>query len=85
MSATPAVNPRPSIQEAAATQRYWDDHYAELLEQFPEQFVAVRDGTVVASHRDLAMLLYDLQDRGLDARTDVAIEFVTSRADRLQL
>lgn len=85
MSVAPAVVPRPSIQDAAAIQQYWDEHYAELLAQFPEQFVAVKDGAVIASHRDLAMLIYVLRDRGMDVRTDVAIEFVTSRADRLQL
>ena len=79
------VRPDPSLAEAEAIQRFWEEHYLELLKAYPEQFVAVKDGRVIAAHSDLAMLAYELRDRGLDARTDVAIQFISSRSATLLL
>jgi hypothetical protein len=79
------VTPKPSLAEAARLEQFWATHYQELLRAFPEQFVAVRDGEVVASNPDLAMLVYELRDRHLNARTDVAIQFISSRSGTLLL
>jgi len=79
------LRPEPSVEEAKRIERFWDEHYDELLDQYPEKYVAVRDGLVVASHEDLALLVYALRDMGLDARRDVAIEFISSRTATLLL
>jgi len=75
----------PDLKEAESIQRFWEVHYDDLLKRYPEQFVAVRDDKVVAANPDLALLIYHLRDMGLDARADVAIEFVTARAKSLLL
>ena len=72
------VRPEPSFDKAAEIQRFWAEHYDEYLERYPERYVAVKAGGVVASHPDLAMLVYELRDLGLNARTDVAIEFISA-------
>lgn len=83
--ATTPVSPEPSLEEAAEIHRFWEEHYAELLAGYPEMFVAVRDGHVVAANPDLAFLVYDLRDKHLDPRKDVAIEFISSNSARLLL
>lgn len=43
-----------SFEEAERRQRFWNDHDAELLARYPEEFVAVNDaGDVVAHDPDL--------------------------------
>ncbi len=76
--ASRAILPEPSFKEAEEIQQFWNEHHEELLERYPEQFVAVKDGEVVAANADLALLVYELRDMSLDPRTDVAIEFVTA-------
>ncbi len=79
------VRPEPSFEEVAEIRRYWDENYPRLLQEYAEQFVAVRDGQVVAHDPDLATLFYKLQDLKLDPRTDVAVEFISAEADLLIL
>ena len=85
MPATPADRTLPNLDNARKIETWWEAHYSELLTSHPEQFVAVRDGTVVASNPDLAMLVYELRDLGLRPREDVAIEFITARKGQLLL
>lgn len=75
----------PRQDEARAVEAWWEAHYDELLQSFPEQFVAVRDGHVVASNPDLALLAYELRDLGLSPRDDVAIELITASRGNLLL
>lgn len=81
------VRPEPSFEEAAQIQKFWEENYERLLNEYPEQFVAVEPSTgkVVAANKDLAILVYDLRDRGLDARTDVAIQLISPRSHSLLL
>jgi hypothetical protein len=79
------VRPEPSFEEVAEIRRYWDANYQRLLKEYAEQFVAVKDGQVVASDSDLATLFYKLQSLKLDPRTDVAIEFISAEAHSLLL
>lgn len=85
MPAPALVLPDPPLAEAAAIQRYWEQHHQELIQKYPEMFVAVKDGKVVAANSDLALLVYDLRDRGLDPRADVAIEYISEKASTLLL
>jgi hypothetical protein len=79
------VRPEPSFEEVAEIRRYWDANYERFLREYPEQFVAVKDGQVVAHDPDLTALFHKLQDLKLDPRTDVAIEFISAEADTLIL
>lgn len=81
----PALSSEPSLAEAAAIQEFWDEHYQELLRIYPEQFVAARDGRVIAANRDLAALIGELETRDLNVRTDVAIQYISSRSATLRL
>ena len=85
MPASVAAQLLPSFEEAASIQRFWDQHYPELLADYPDKFVAVANGVVVASNSDLALLIYDLRDKGLNPRTDVAIEYISSKSATLLL
>lgn len=82
-----SVRPEASFEEAIQIQKFWEANYERLLKEYPEQFVAVRpeSGEVVASNRDMAMLVYELRDRGIDARADVAIQFISARSASLLL
>ncbi len=80
MATDAPVRPEPSFEEAARIRQFWSEHYGEFLRLYPEQFVAVKDGEVVAANHDLAFLVYELRDKRLDPRTDVAIEFITARS-----
>lgn len=84
MLSTTLVSPE-RLREAEETQDFWNEHYAEFLEKYPEQFVAVRDGAVVAANPDLAFLVYELRDLELNPRDDVAINFITAKAHSLIL
>ncbi|MBI5949891.1 MAG: hypothetical protein HY875_17275 [Chloroflexi bacterium] len=85
MAADAPVSPKPSLAEAASIQAFWDKHYRELLQEYPEQFVAVKDGKVIAADSDLATLVEELRARGIDVRTDVAIQFISAGSASLQL
>lgn len=73
------IRPKPSIEEAEALQGFWEANRERFLAEYPESFVAVKDGVVIAAHKDLAGLLDRLNTLGLDPRDDVAIEFVTEK------
>ena len=79
------LRPVPSVDEARRVRQFWDEHYEQLLREYPDKYVAVRDGQVVAVNDDLALLVYDLRDKGLDVRRDVDVEFVSERMARLLL
>ncbi len=83
--ATTIVRPDPSLEESVRIQAFWNDHYQELLAEYPEKFVAVKEGSVVESNDHLAGLVDDLERSGLDIRTDVWIEFITARSASLLL
>jgi len=79
------LRPKPSVDEARRLREFWDEHYEQLLHEYPDKYVAVQDGEVVSVNDDLALLVYDLRDRGLDASRDIDIQFVSERMARLLL
>ncbi len=85
MSASALLRLDPSLSEAEEIRAFWEKHHDELVRDYPEMFVAVKDDEVVASNADLALLVYALRDLGFDARHDVAIEFITAKARSLLL
>ena len=54
-----------AFREAEAQQAFWEEHYGELREKYPDLFVAVVDSAVVASGPDLQTLLYTLRGQGI--------------------
>lgn len=79
------TRPDPDREEAEQIRRFWYEHHGALLREYPEQFVAVKDGVVVASHVDLARLVAVLADMGLDPRRDVIVDYITNATDHLLL
>ena len=69
----------PALARAKEMDLWWDAHHNDLLAIYPERFVAVKDGEVIASNEDVAMLFYSLRDLGLSASRDVSVKFLSSR------
>ncbi len=72
------------MQEAAAQQAYWDEHYDEVLAKYRDQFVAVKDGAVVGAEPDLAQLMLVLSTKRIDIR-DTWVRYVTEDHSKLLL
>ena len=67
------------LEEAKATWRWWEEHYEELLAQYPEQFVAInKDREVVASFDCLRDLSDAMDAKGLAFGKDIDAEFITA-------
>ncbi len=47
---------------------FWRERYGTYLEQYPDRFVAVSEGQVVATSPDLRHLVGVLEGKGLDPR-----------------
>ncbi|MHB8375465.1 MAG: DUF5678 domain-containing protein [Dehalococcoidia bacterium] len=75
---------REGLEAAQAEQEYWNQHYGELLAKYAEQFVAVKDGEVVAAEDDLGQLILVLSTKNIDIR-DMWVRFVTADASKLLL
>jgi hypothetical protein len=73
---------REALEAAEHEQDFWRDHYSELLQQYPDHFVAVREGTVVATNPDLQQLLDTLKHQGIDP-TAVWVRFLATDPRRL--
>ena len=65
--------PPPPLDAAAAAleaakheQAYWEANADTLARQYPDQFVAVHDGKVIAHAPDLMELHEQVRSRGLD-------------------
>ena len=66
-------------EEAMAKWRWWEEHYDELLAEYPEQFVAIdKNREVVAAAAHLTELHAIVTDMGLDFSDDVDTKFVTA-------
>lgn len=72
------------VRDAEAQRRYWEEHSTELGERYPDQFVAVLDGEVVASGNDLQELLYSLRAKGVDPLR-AWVRFMTTRPRQMIL
>jgi len=73
---------REALEAAAREQDFWRDHYGKLLQQFPDHFVAVREGAVVAANPDLQQLLESLKHQGIEP-TAVWVRFLATDPRRL--
>jgi len=69
-------NGRELWAEADREQAYWIDHYAQFLREYPEQFVAVQNGQVVAHDPDLSAILAKLERARIEP-TQAWVRFIT--------
>ena len=83
--ATPSLESAHAAWAAAeAEDAFWREHYEEYLRRYPDQFVAVADGRVVAVSPDLRHLIGFLEGKGLDVRR-VWVRFVAATPRHLIL
>lgn len=75
---------REAWDAAEREQNFWRDHYGDLLQQYPDHFVAVRDGHVIAANPDLQRLLRKLKHHGVEP-TQVWLRFLATDPRRLML
>jgi len=73
------VSPLPSRadaawQDAERERAFWQEHHDEFLREYPDQFVAVKDGRIVAVSYDLRDLIADLRQHGMEP-VDVWLHF----------
>ena len=68
---------REAFRRADEADAFWAAHYAELLERYPEQYVAIHQGEVVANHPDPLELDRMLEGKGLDPR-EVWVKLITT-------
>ena len=54
--------------EADEEDAFWREHYESYLDLYPDTFVAVSDGQVVATSPDLSRLVGILEGKGMDIR-----------------
>ena len=73
---------RDAWEAAELEDAFWREHYGQYLEQYPDQFVAVSEGEVVATDSDLQQLMRILEAKRLDARR-VWVRFMTTDPRRV--
>jgi len=66
------------LSVAEEEETYFSEHSDELIETYPDQFVAVRAGEVTAADADLQTLIRSLEQRQVHA-SEVWIRFVPGR------
>ncbi|MGI8553675.1 MAG: hypothetical protein ACR2PL_23240 [Dehalococcoidia bacterium] len=64
-----------AFQESERQQTFWEQHWEEFRQRYPDRFVAVADGKVVSTRKNLDGLSKALRLQGLDAR-NVWVRFV---------
>lgn len=67
--------------EADRERAYWTEHYAQFLREYPEQFVAVRNGHVIAHDSDLPAILAKLERQRIEP-TQAWVRFITREPTR---
>lgn len=71
-------------QQSEERRAFWDAHRAELVAAYPDQFVAVVDGGVIAADPDLLSLVQQVRAAGHEL-TVVWIEFMATDRHKLLL
>jgi hypothetical protein len=71
-------------REAEAKDAFFQEHWQEFLQKYPDHFVAVLDEQVIAHAPDLVELIDVLEKRGLKP-TDIWMRFVDTGSRMLIL
>jgi hypothetical protein len=72
------------FRDAEAAQQFWNEHFDELRVQYPDQYVAVRHGAVIAHAGSLDELEDMLKLKGLGFR-DVWFQYLSRETLELLL
>lgn len=56
---------------------YWQAHAHDFAEKYPDQFIALKDGDVIASDASLDAVLAALEKQGLES-TDVRLRYINA-------
>ena len=75
MRISPAL--QSAFDAAERRDRFWSDNYGDLLDRYPEQFVAVKDCEVVAAESSFEELLKAIRARGLSPQADVWMQWIS--------
>jgi hypothetical protein len=63
---------------------YYEDHWEQLLEQYPEQWVAILNEQVVGADPDADRLLTMLRERGIPTE-EAFVGYLTNKDEELIL
>ena len=74
-----------AIREGEAERKFWNSRWTEFKRDYPDQFVAVKDGIVVATDEDLVGLESKLHQLDLLLGKDVVSEFIVATPRNLLL
>lgn len=75
---------RARFREADREVQWWADHQAEFVRLYPDQFVAVLNGEVMAVASDLSTLIAALKEKSITIQ-DVWVSFIETDPSRLIL
>ena len=75
---------RERFREADREVQWWADHQAEFARLYPDQFVAVLNGEVIAVASDLSTLIAALKEKSITIQ-DVWVSFIETDPSRLIL
>jgi hypothetical protein len=75
---------RRQVRESEAARHWWSEHRAEMLRLYPDQFVAMLDGRVVAAASELLELISKVESQSLRMR-DVKTKYIETDPARLIL
>ena len=67
-------------KRAEEDRAFWSTHQAALTEQYPDEFVAARNGEVVDHDKDFMALTLRLQQAGIRS-SDVSIERMDTKPE----
>jgi Family of unknown function (DUF5678) len=56
---------------------FWQAHQRDFLEKYPNQFVVLKDGQVIAHDASLDDLVTELEKQGLES-TDVRLRYINA-------
>jgi len=75
--AMPVDAVREAFRTAEVEQAFWEANYKQFLALYPDRFVAVLNGCVIATDADLLQLIRTLEAMG-HPTADVRIRFIAS-------
>jgi len=72
------------LKEMNVNEKFLKEKYSELREEFPDKFVALKDGKVIDNAPKIEILMKKLEDKGLNPSV-ISIEFIHKKGTMLIL
>lgn len=70
-----------ALRQADGGKAFWHAYARELLAKYPDQFVAVHKGEIIATNSNLRQLIRDVKVKGLNPG-QVWVRFLASNPER---